>query len=232
MIFGDLLAPDLDNSDVRLFTSADRPAPETDPLVELVSAVNMAGLDASEGALLLHAGGVCLPDGSTAVLCGPSGSGKTTLTASLTAAGLAYVTDETVRMDPATLAVTPFRKPLSVKLGSQRLLEHLAPDERFDDSPWLVPPQSLGGPSLPSGRLEPRLLLFPTYRDDGDGALRPMAPGLAAYLLGKNSSRLAQVSGGALTCLTRVVRRVPAYEISYADTHTVAELLVRALESA
>ena len=53
--------------------------------------------------------------------------GKTTLTAALVGEGLAYITDETVCIDPVSLKIEPFSKPLTVKPGSQELLRHLEP---------------------------------------------------------------------------------------------------------
>lgn len=64
--------------------------------------------------LLLHAGGVFLPDGSTLAFVGPSGRGKTTAISHLTE-HYGYVSDETVGVDPQ-LQVWPYRKPLSVIL--------------------------------------------------------------------------------------------------------------------
>ena len=95
------------------------------------------------GHLLLHAGGSAGTDGRTVVVHGVSGAGKTTLTAALVQAGLAYVTDETVCLDPDTLVIEPFPKPLTVKPGSQELLAHLAPppDEISEGSGnWQLPP--------------------------------------------------------------------------------------------
>ena len=117
----------------------------------LVGHLNLASIAASRGQLLLHAGAVALPDGRVIVLPAPSGSGKTTLTAELVGTGLAYLTDETLGVDPVSLAVTPYRKPLTVKPGSFSVLGHLAPEgvDGAEASLWQVPVARLGGRNLP-----------------------------------------------------------------------------------
>ena len=69
----------------------------------LVGHLNLAAIEASRGRLLPHAAAVAAPDGRVVLLPGPSGSGKTTLTAELVGSGLAYLTDETLAVDPVTL---------------------------------------------------------------------------------------------------------------------------------
>ena len=203
-----------------------------DALAAAVSDINMGAIAASEGDLLLHAGAVCRTDGSSMILCGPSGSGKTTLTALLAGAGLAYLTDETVRLDPRTLRLTPYRKPLSVKYGSHHLLPHLRPPDVLNDwgsQVWTVAPLALGGPAVPEGVISPGLLVLPTYEPTAELRLERLPPARAAHLLSQNSSCLRSVRGGALPALARLVRRVPAYRLIHQGdaqaTATVLELL-------
>lgn len=86
----------------------------------LSTAVTLAAIDARAGELvLLHAAGVADPaSGATLALVGPSGRGKTTASRVL-ARHWGYVSDETVGVDPVTLAVMPHPKPLSVKASGQ-----------------------------------------------------------------------------------------------------------------
>lgn len=80
--------------------------------------------------IMFHAAGLSDPStGRTVALAAPSGTGKTTAVAALGQV-FGYVTDETVIIDPATLAITPFPKPLSV-LGpsGQRPKTLFSPDE-------------------------------------------------------------------------------------------------------
>ncbi|GAB2537669.1 hypothetical protein [Brachybacterium huguangmaarense] len=62
--------------------------------------------------LLLHAGAIAHPSLGTVVLVGESGTGKSTATTLLAREG-AYLTDELTILDPRSLAVTAFPKPIS-----------------------------------------------------------------------------------------------------------------------
>ena len=187
----------------------------TNRLTALLSDVTIGAIKAAGGNLLLHAGAVARPDGATAVLCGASGSGKSTLTAGLGTAGWAYVTDETVCLDPDTLRITPFRRPLSIKVGSHQVLAHLQPDPTYAGS-WVVPPSALKGPPLPEQPLLPELLVFPTYRAGAQLEVTALSPGEAAFLAGTDSSRLADTRE-PLASLARLARRAPAYRLVHGD---------------
>jgi len=218
--------------------AAPAPLALTGSLAELMTEINLGAIEAADGNLLFHAGAVCDADGRTVVICGPSGSGKTTLTTELVAAGLAYLTDETVCVDPQTLRVTPFRKPLSLKPGSQPLFPHLRPagsgtvtEPADPESAWLVAPSALAGPDVPSVPLTPELLIFPTHRGDAELLVEPVPAAQAAHLLGTHSSHLRNVRGGPLPALARLTRRAPAYRVVHsgagAASRAVLDLLAQ-----
>lgn len=184
-------------------------------LTALLSDVTIGAIAAAGGNLLLHAGAVARPDGATAVLCGASGSGKSTLTAGLVAAGWSYVTDETVCLDPQTLRITPFRRPISLKPGSHEVLGHLRPVPEYAGN-WVVPPAVLGGAPLPEQPLLPELLVFPTFRSGARLDITPLSPGEAAFLAGTDSSRLSDTHA-PLQALARLARRAPAYRVVHGD---------------
>lgn len=65
--------------------------------------------------LMLHAGAVSHPEtGRSVAYAAPGGTGKTTLTR-LLGQRYGYLTDETVGVDPQTLQIHPYPKPLSVR---------------------------------------------------------------------------------------------------------------------
>lgn len=203
-------------------------------VVTLITNINVNAIAAAMGNLLFHAGAVSGPDGDVAVISGASGSGKSTLTARLVEFGLAYLTDETTCVDPITLQVTPFRKPLSLKPGSQVDLAHLrdtfgSAAARFSDDVWLIRYTELGGSPLPSTPLLPRVLIFPEYAVGKRLSVQRLSPGEAALALGENSSGLRAVRGGPLPALARLVEQAPAYRITHSDSeaaaHQVRELL-------
>lgn len=193
-------------------------------LDDLVSRVNLKAIAAAEGNLLFHAGAVGAPDGQAAVLCGPSGSGKSTLTVRLVESGSRYLTDETVCLDPESLSLTPYRKPVSLKWGSHGLFSHLRPETwPASEETWLVSPSVIDPGPMPVRRWTPTLVVFPTYARGAGLRVEPVRPGEAAFILGENSSRLSRVRGGALPALARLARQVPAYRVVHDDVHAAAK---------
>lgn len=199
-------------------------------------AVARATLDfigARRAQLLLHSGAVATPDGRVVVIHGESGAGKTTLTTALVAEGLAYLTDETVCLDPVTLAIEPFPKPLTVKPGSQQVLAHLRPGpDRVDahSGNWQLDPRSLGGPPIPDVELQPALVVFPHYQPGHvDVDVEPVSRARAAYVLGEQSSALWAVEPRPLEALVRLVTQAAAYRVGYGDAHRAAPVIAAEL---
>jgi hypothetical protein len=214
-----------------------------DGLDREVYGATLTFIDDQRGNLLLHAGAVTSADGRTVVLAGPTGSGKTTLTASMCRREFGYVTDETVCLDPDTLAVTPFPKPLTVKTSGQQVLADLRPGPRFIDphsGNWHVEPAALprnGSDDLPD-RLRPAVIVLPAFDATVPTVtVTPVSPARAAFLLGEESSALWAVQPRPLAALQRLVRAAPAWALTYPDAFDavrviVDDLLPRALAGA
>lgn len=203
-------------------------------LGSLIAHLNLAAIAASRGRLLLHAGAVALPDGRVILLPGSSGSGKSTLTAELVGTGLAaYLTDETLGVDPVTLAITPYRKPLTVKPGSFAVLRHLAPDDAAAQGtlPWQVPVDRLGGPGLPTEPLRVALVVAPEYAAGTRTRLERIGSAETVFRLGSNSSSLSAVRPRPLRALARLVDGVPSYRLPYSDVAASRDLVLAALGS-
>ena len=97
--------------------------PDAGDLVDqLLFAVSAAAFACAHTHLLVHAGAVVAPDGTAVLLPGPSGAGKTTLVAGLVRAGFGYLSDEAGAIDPATLCVHAFARPLGLKGEARTLL--------------------------------------------------------------------------------------------------------------
>jgi hypothetical protein len=99
-------------------------------LVRLMTAVNLAALDADPTRLHLHAA-AATKQRRAVVLAAQRGVGKTTTAAHLLARGWTFLTDETVSVAPDAPAVSGFPKPLSIKPFGGQHVEHL--------SRWMVP---------------------------------------------------------------------------------------------
>jgi hypothetical protein len=195
-----------------------------------ISEATFRFIESRRGQLLLHAGGAAASDGRAVIVHGASGAGKTTLTTALVAQGLAYITDETVCLEPKTVEIEPFTKPLTVKPGSQELLAHLRPpdDEVSEHSGnWQLPPERLGGPDLPKARLLPALIVFPEVDPERDAILvSEVSPARAAFVLGEQSSAMWAIEPRTLAALARLVTSVPAYQVSYANAFDAAPVIV------
>jgi hypothetical protein len=197
-----------------------------------VASTTLRFIDDHRGQLLLHSGALASPRGEVIVVHGESGSGKTTLTAALAATGLAYLTDETVCLDPQTLQVEPFRKPLTVKPGSQQVLEQLRPPaDRIDPTSgnWQVDPaalEALGAVDPPAAPLFPTLIVFPDHDPEQQGVeLQPVSRARAAFVLGEQSSALWAVQPRPLAALQRLVDTAPAYRATYASAFDAASVI-------
>jgi len=79
---------------------------------------------------LIHAGVIAYNNEAT-LLPGKSGSGKTTLVAGLIKKGFRYLSDEIAIIDPQTLKIYPFLKPLNMKKGSLSLFKEFEPEMRL-----------------------------------------------------------------------------------------------------
>lgn len=157
----------------RAWSGAETAAAEPDEVIEITasagfewflsslsSRVTMAAIAHQQGSLvMLHAGGVAVPDGRVVAFVGPSGRGKTTLTAALSRE-YGYVTDETIGV-AADLSVHPHRKPLSIINGS-------GPKRQ-------VSPIELGARELPSAPLRlAGLVLLERHEEPTEPWLEPV----------------------------------------------------------
>ena len=197
-------------------------------LADLIEHLDDATVRFGAGHLLPHAAAVARTDGSAALLCGEAGAGTSTLAAALLRRGCAYLTDRTAVLDPETLEVLPVRRPISLTGDARSRHATARPPWAGPDDAWLVPAGALAQVALPTGPLEPRLLVFPRYDANAAGThVVRVAAAEAAYLVGGRSSRLADVTGGALPVLARLARRVPAYRLHYDDAERAAEEVLR-----
>jgi hypothetical protein len=129
---------------------------------------------ASRDQVVLHASCAAL-DGTGVILAGPMESGKTTTVAALLGAGYGYLTDEAVAIEPETLLLRAYPKPLSIDPGSQSLLAHLAPvHEERGLGQWLVAGSAVG----PSGCIDAvpaGVAIMLRYTPGASTALEPLS---------------------------------------------------------
>ncbi len=173
----------------------------------------------SHGGLLLHAAGLAWQRRGL-LLPGASGSGKTTLTAWLLGWGFGYLSDELVFTPWGQNFMQALARPLNLKRSARPLWEtNLTALDRARyilSTPHsdLVAPLLFGAlPTLAQPPLS--LIIFPSYRPDGAGALRPLSPAQAGLALMQCLLNARNLPEHGFTEVTRLARQVPAYHLSY-----------------
>jgi hypothetical protein len=177
---------------------------------QLLFSVSAAAFATTRDHLLVHAGAVVAPDGTAVLLPGPSGAGKTTLVAGLVRAGFGYLSDEAGAIDPATLCVHAFARPLGLKGDARTLfgvpggdgVHYLAPDE--------LRPRSITGPA-PVGHV-----IAPHYERGTPAIVTRMTPAETVVELGETAMNLLDLADG-LDVLAAVARRAPGARLVSGD---------------
>ena len=176
---------------------------------------------------VLHAGAVAW-DGAGIVLPAPPDSGKTTLTAGLVAAGFSYLTDEAAVIDPATLEVQPYPRPLWMDRTTLSLFDGL--DERLatgiGDDVHVVPEEiredALGGPCRVS------FLIAPRYDPDlREPRLEPMSRAAGLALLARHAFNLDQQPKAYLATLGRLLENTDCYALQGAELSATVDVVAR-----
>lgn len=193
------------------------PEGDLEALAELLTVkVTLAALERRGGELMMfHACGVADPAGRVAAFVGPSGRGKTTLSRAL-GAHYGYVSDETVAVDPQ-LAVSPYRKPLSVvRPGMPK--EQVSPG----DAGLLPVPE---GPLLLSA-----LVLLERDADHPAPTIEPVAFPEAIAEIAPQMSYLAELPRPLQTLATLCDRIGGVVRLTYADASTVPPIVPALLD--
>ena len=162
-------------------------------------------------------------DGRLIVLPAESGSGKSTTVAGLVRAGWQYATDEACVIDPETLRVLPYPKPIGLERGSWRLFPGV-PRPIEPHGTWLVPAASLGTAGV-CGALVPAAVVTPRYEPGGTTRLHRISPGELVMELAQSTFSFNEDGGRHLRVLARLARRVPGYVLTISDLDEAVELL-------
>lgn len=202
-------------------------------LETLIWHVNRQVVARSRHLVRIHAAG--LASGDRAVLLpAPMASGKTTTATALLRAGLDYLTDETVAIDPSSGRVLAYPKPLSIKEGSHQVLAGLDPHYPpevgvWTGRRWQVPPTEVGGGHVVTSAL-PRLLVAPTYQTGAHTRLEPIRRAEAVRLLVENAFDFTVDPRRDLAVLADTVRRCDTYRLTVGDLDEACRLVLDLLE--
>jgi hypothetical protein len=178
--------------------------------------------------LILHAGAVVAPDGRALLMPGPSGSGKSTTTLGMVAAGMGYLSDEFAVVDPDTVRMIPFPRPLALKQGSRQLLPRV--DALAVNVPTTtqttvhVPVERLGG-TAHVGDAEPGWVVFPTYLEGAETRLTPLTRGETCVALLDCTFRLVDHPHLALRVMADLARKTRGYRLQIGDLDEAVAVL-------
>jgi len=159
----------------------------------------------------LH-GAALVRDGRAVVLAGKSRAGKSTLAAWLTHRGWGFLTDEAALIDPGTLTVSPFWRPINVRRPGP--LEALLVDVPPGTAEVLVPASTLGVLASPAPLTR---IAFPDFAAVNDAVVTPLSPAAALMELTQHFPGLIAGGRAGFRRLARLVESVPAYRLAYHD---------------
>jgi hypothetical protein len=191
-------------------------------LVYLLWEIGRLLFDRTGDRLHLH-GAALVRNGRAVVLAGRSHAGKSTLAGWLTHRGWGFLTDEAALVDPATLIVSPFWRPINVRRpGPLDSILGEAPPARPEDSELLVPASTIGAlaPAAPVAGIA-----FPSFAPNEPAALSPVSPAAALVELTQHFPGLIADGRAGFRRLARLVEAVPAYILSFHDLDDAEQAL-------
>jgi hypothetical protein len=204
------------------------PAPSI-ALDHLLWEANRQAIDRTDHLVLVHASAATFPGGAI-VLPGPMGAGKSTLVAALVRAGLGYLTDEVVAVDPATGLVQPYPKYLS--LGPE--FAAFAPEPPAIvrgglSNRVLVPAVSLRDGAVASPAV-PRVIVTPRYERHARTELVPLHRAEALSTLAQHAFHLTHDAVRTLHTLEAMVEGARCYQLVSSDIDEACTALLGVLD--
>lgn len=195
--------------------------------------VNRQAITGRPDLVLLHAA-AAERDGVGVVLPGAMEAGKTTLVAGLVQTGFRYLSDEAAVVEPQTMLLRAYPKPLSIDPGSWRLFGDLRPQVSDATRPylrrqWQVPATAIR-PDAVTATAVPRLVILPRYVP---GAATELEPSTRAGLLGELARLTFAFHDAAernLTVLAALLRRCRCFRLTVGDLAEACTLVQRAVE--
>jgi hypothetical protein len=202
-----------------------RPAPVSEALVHLLADVNFNAVASRPDKLVLHAGAVTLGDCSL-LLPGPSGAGKSTLTAALVSRGFRYLTDEAAAIEPVSLAIEPYPKPLTLSPDSLATLGHRVVTAADGGLKQVVASAAFCAGAV--GRPAPaRLLVFPSYKVGATSTLTPMSRAEAMVTVANCSFNFVDHGGEWMPLLQRLVEACWCGRLTIGNLDEASDLVIQ-----
>ncbi|MFW6033729.1 MAG: PqqD family peptide modification chaperone [bacterium] len=164
--------------------------------------------------------------GDVAVLLpAPPDAGKTTTVAGLVRAGLGYLSDEAVAIDPTSLRALPYPKALSVDRGSWKVLSDLRPPHDHQiDGQWQLPASSIR-PGAVAAAAPVRFVLLPSYEPGAATRLEPAHRAEMLVCLADSTFHFQDAPRRNLTVLARVLEDAACYRLVLGDLDEAVRLV-------
>jgi hypothetical protein len=182
--------------------------------------VNQRVIESSDEVVLLHAAAASL-DGRGVLLPAAMEAGKSTLVAGLVRCGFQYLTDEAAAIDPISLRLRPYAKPLSLDPGSWPVLPDLEPDvdpstamylaDQWQVDPRRIRPDAVAGPTAVS------VVVFPRYQRGAATQLTALPRSTALVEALEQTFRFHDHGRRNFTVLARLLEQVRCYRLVSGD---------------
>lgn len=207
------------------------PAAQALPLLEW--GMNWCVTSSAHHFVMCHSA-VLARNNQAVVLPAPPGSGKSTLCATLAQSGWRLLSDELALIDPATMLLQPFVRPVSLKNSSIALIQDRFPDATFS----AVVRETIKGAvahmrppteSVLSGaeRAHPRWLVFPRYEPGVDLSLTPLPKAEAMTELAANSFNFSALGLKGFSTIADLVDKMDCYRLCYSSLDQAVEAFAK-----
>ena len=180
--------------------------------------------------LILHAA-VVERAGHALVLPAPPGAGKSTLCAGLASRGWRLLSDELALISPATGAITPLARPISLKNASIDLIARFAPDALIGPTVHDTLKGSVAHvkPPTESVRREaepatPRWIVVPRYVAGARAELQAVSKARAFMQLVESAFNYELHGARGFEVIARIIESCACYEFTYSNLEEAAEL--------
>ena len=180
---------------------------------------------------LIHAGVVAHNDKAIVLPASPGG-GKTTLIAGLIKNGFTYFTDEIGIIDPHTLEVYPFLKPLNMKIGSLPLFDNFEPEMELIDENEMSIEDKIHHVFVKSASVQTinkpvavGKIVFVRYNPNEKSTLTPISRANAIFEMAKCSFNQYRFKDEGIAILDRLARGCECYQLKFDHVGNAVDLL-------
>ena len=183
--------------------------------------------------LIVHAA-VVERSGRALLLPAPPGSGKSTLCAALVNRGWRLLSDELALIDPASGAIAPLPRPVSLKNASIDVIRRFVPSAVLSETVHDTLKGSVAHMKPPVEAVRraqepalPRWIVMPRYEAGARDELRPLSRGRAFMRLAESSFNYHIHARKGFEQLVQTVQACECYEFAYGDLESAMQIFDR-----